>query len=94
MRVSAGPIGAVGVGHAAQFVDGADEGTDEEEVDKGDKVCRVFGAAVEEQCAYGPSDGECGHYEEHEDVGGSALELTVEEVDEPCLGRVSCGIKS
>ena len=45
------PVGAVGLCDAAQTPDGADEGADEEQVDKGDEFGRVFGARVEEQRA-------------------------------------------
>lgn len=38
MVVAPSPAGAVGVGHGAKDVDGADEGADEEEVDEGNEA--------------------------------------------------------
>ena len=57
MVVAASPAGAVGVGHGAEDVDGADEGADEEEVDEGDEAGGVLGAAVEEEGSDRPGDG-------------------------------------
>lgn len=87
--LAASPVGAVGVGHGAQHVDGTDEGADEEEIDKGDEAGRVFGAAVEEQRADGPGDRQRGYYEQDQDLGGSAVSLAVVDVDEPGLLSVS-----
>lgn len=88
--ISSGPVGAVGIGDVAQSDDGADEGTDEEEVDKGDEACRVFGTAVEEQRPDGPRDRQCRYYEEYQDIGRSAQELAVVPVHEPSLVQSQC----
>lgn len=83
------PVGAVGVGHDAQLVDSADEGTDEKKVDKCDEAGRVFGAAVKEEGSNCPCDSQGGHDEEDQELCGSAQVLAVVQVNEPGLMRVS-----
>lgn len=74
---------AVGVGDAAQLVDGADESADEGEVDEGDEAGVGRGAVVGEEGEDGPGDGEDRDDEEDENgVGREGVGRHVR-VDEP-----------
>lgn len=77
------PVGAVGVGDAAEVVDTGDEGADEAEVDKGEEAGVGGGAVVGEDGEEGPGEGEDGDDEEDEDGGGGEGVGRVVPIDEP-----------
>lgn len=91
MLVAAGPVGAVGIGNEAQDVDGADEGTDEEQINEGDEAGRVLGAAVEEEGADSPCKTQDRYNEEHQNRCRRAEVLAVVNVDEPGLPKAVSG---
>lgn len=81
--LSAADAHAVCVADIAQVVDGSDEGTEEEDVDKSDKVGVGGGAVVAEEGEEGPGKSEHRDDEEDQDGVGSESVLLDETIDEP-----------
>lgn len=68
VEAAGGEVGAILVADATELVDGGDEGTNEAEINDGDKDGRAFGRAVADQGRESPCACEDGDDEHCEDV--------------------------